>query len=213
MSALIIKNASKQLRHKPVLENVTLSMSGGRIYGLHGINGSGKTMLLRLMSGLMYADTGSVTWNGKRLGKDLDFPPSMGLLIETPSFIDEFSGFRNLKLVAQLRQVVTDRELAGWMECFELDAGSSKKVGQYSLGMRQRLGLIMAFMEKPQLILLDEPTNALDTDGKKILEREIKRAAEAGSLVVIASHEQDFLEKIADEMYLLKEGRVSEDES
>lgn len=209
---LIIDHASKFLHQKAVLQDVCLSMEAGHVYGLHGINGSGKTMLLRLMSGLMYADEGTVSWNGKALGRDLDFPLSMGLLIETPAFIDEFSGLRNLKLVAELKNTATLSDLQEAMKRFALDPEDNKKVSRYSLGMRQKLGLAMAFMEKPELILLDEPTNALDEEGKDVLASEIRKSSRVGSLVVVASHERDFLNEVADRTYLVREGRVAADE-
>ena len=157
-----IKNVWKKIGKTEVLKDINLEFNGGKIYGLKGKNGSGKTMLMRAICGLITVTKGEIIVNGKRLGKDISFPNSIGVLIENPSFIDNFSGYRNLKALADINHIIGEEEIKNVIKLVGLDPNNKKKFKTYSLGMKQRLGIAAAIMEKPDIILLDEPINALD---------------------------------------------------
>lgn len=203
-----IKNATKSIRKKMILDNVSMKLDSGKIYGLQGPNGSGKTMLLRLMAGLILPTEGEVWIDGKKLGKDLDFPPSMGLMIENPAFLPNFTGRKNLELLAEIKNRAGEKEIREALKDAGLDPDDKRTFSKYSLGMKQRLGIASCLMEKPELILLDEPTNALDEQGVKEISSLIRREKERGALIVIASHEADLLYSMADEIYTVNEGKV-----
>ena len=156
-----IKNLTKVLGGNTVVDNVNITMESGTVYGLCGYNGCGKTMLMRLIAGLIIPTKGSVSYDGKTLGKQLDFPPSIGILIENPAFLDSRSGFDNLKLLASIKGKVDKKTIASSIRKVGLDPDDKKKFRKYSLGMKQRLGIASAIMESPDLIILDEPTNLL----------------------------------------------------
>ena len=162
---LELKDVSKRIGKSDILKNVNLSMEKGHIYGLWGKNGCGKTMLMRLISGLVFLSDGEILIDGESLGKDISFPRSIGALIDSPGFIPGYSGFKNLKVLASIQNKVSDEEIEDVMQRLGLNPKDKKKVKKYSLGMRQKLGITAALMEKASLILLDEPTNALDIKG------------------------------------------------
>lgn len=205
-----IKNATKIIRKKMILDNVSMKLDSGKIYGLQGPNGSGKTMLLRLMAGLILPTEGEVWIDGKKLGKDLDFPPSMGLMIENPAFLPNFTGRKNLELLAEIKNRAGEKEIREALKDAGLDPDDKRTFSKYSLGMKQRLGIASCLMEKPELILLDEPTNALDETGVKEICMLIRREKERGALIVIASHDADVLEGLAEEIYTVYDGCVSQ---
>ena len=206
---ILIENASKTIRGAEVLKDVNLRLTGGTIYGLRGPNGSGKTMLLRLMAGLIRPTTGRVLLDGKELGKELDFPPSLGMLLENPAFLPEYTGLRNLILLAQIQNRVGASEVRQALLDVGLDPEDRRTYRKYSLGMKQRLGIAAAILEKPEMLLLDEPTNALDAAGSALIEDRIRRERDQGALVVVASHDGAFLERLAEEIYTVTEGRVA----
>ncbi len=206
---ILIENASKTIRGAEVLKDVNLRLTGGTIYGLRGPNGSGKTMLLRLMAGLIRPTTGRVLLDGKELGKELDFPPSLGMLLENPAFLPEYTGLRNLILLAQIQNRVGASEARQALLDVGLDPKDRRTYRKYSLGMKQRLGIAAAILEKPEILLLDEPTNALDAAGSALIEDRIRRERDRGALVVVASHDGAFLERLAEEIYTVTEGRVA----
>ena len=166
---LELKDVSKRIGKSDILKNVNLSMEKGHIYGLWGKNGCGKTMLMRLISGLVFLSDGEILIDGESLGKDISFPRSIGALIDSPGFIPGYSGFKNLKVLASIQNKVSDEEIEDVMQRLGLNPKDKKKVKKYSLGMRQKLGITAALMEKASLILLDEPTNALDEHSTEIL--------------------------------------------
>ena len=206
---ILIENASKTIRGAEVLKDVNLRLTGGTIYGLRGPNGSGKTMLLRLMAGLIRPNTGRVLLDGKELGKELDFPPSLGMLLENPAFLPEYTGLRNLILLAQIQNRVGASEARQALLDVGLDPEDRRTYRKYSLGMKQRLGIAAAILERPEILLLDEPTNALDAAGSALIEDRIRRERDRGALVVVASHDGAFLERLAEETYTVTEGRVA----
>ena len=201
-------NATKTIRQTVILKNVDLVLEGGRVYGLQGPNGGGKTMLMRLISGLIRPTEGQVLIDGKQLGKDMDFPSSMGLLIENPAFLPSYTGFENLRLLAQLRERVDEAQIRQTLADVGLDPNDKRKYRKYSLGMKQRLGIASAIMEQPKLILLDEPTNALDENGVAQIMELIRRERDRGALIIIACHDAEILESISDEIFTVAGGHV-----
>lgn len=162
MNEIIISGISKTIKSTEILRNIDLKLQGGKIYGLYGSNGTGKTMLLRAIAGLIHIDSGSIVINGKQLHKDSDFPESIGVVIENPEFWDGYTGFENLKMLASIKKKIKNQAIKDTLERVGLDPSDKKTVKKYSLGMKQKLGIAQAIMERPDIILLDEPTNALD---------------------------------------------------
>lgn len=199
---------TKRIRRNLILDNVLLEMESGKIYGLQGPNGSGKTMLMRLLCGLIKANNGKVLIDGKEIGKDIDFPESVGLLIENPAFWGNYTGLKNLELLAELQKRIDMEQIRETIRDVGLDPDDKRHFSKYSLGMKQRLGIAAAIMEKPEMILLDEPTNALDEKGVAEICDLIRREKERGALIVIACHDADILEDLADEIYTIYEGKV-----
>lgn len=205
---IVIEHASKRIKDVLILSDINIKMHGGKIYCLQGPNGSGKTMLLRLIAGLIRPTSGDVTINGKRLGKDIDFPQSLGLMIENPAFLPNYTGQRNLMLLAGIQKRIDDNQICNALSSVGLNPLDKRKYRKYSLGMKQRLGIAAAIMEKPELILLDEPTNALDQQGLEEICEVIRKERNRGALIVIASHDAMFVERIADEIYSIHEGKL-----
>ena len=208
--SIIFENVTKTIRGKTVLQGVTLSMEAGRVTGLRGINGSGKTMLLRLLAGLIHPTEGRITIDGKTLGTDMEFPPSMGLLIEKPAFLGQYTGAENLEMLASLHQNVTKEDVRALLEKVGLAADGDTKYRKYSLGMKQRLGIAGAILGEPELLLLDEPTNALDTKGVELLRSIIQEERQRGAAIVVACHDAAFLESVSDEIYCLENGQLTD---
>ncbi len=203
-----VKSATKYIRGTLILKDVNLELEGGKVYGLQGPNGGGKTMLMRLIGGLIRATKGQVLIDGKQLGKELDFPPSIGLLIENPAFLPGYTGLKNLQLLAQLQNRVGEQEIRTAIADVGLVPDDKRKFRKYSLGMKQRLGIAAAIMEAPELILLDEPTNALDEKGVAQIMELIRRERDRGALIILACHDAAILEDISDEIYTVAEGHV-----
>lgn len=203
-----IKNCSKKIKGTTVLQNINLELSGATVYGLQGPNGSGKTMLMRLISGLIRPTSGSIVMDGKTLGRDFDFPPSMGLLLENPQFLSEYTGFINLKLLANTQGRIGQEEISQALLKVGLSPEDKRKYRKYSLGMKQRLGIAAAIMERPDLILLDEPTNSLDEKGTEQICELIRAECHRGALIVLASHDSKVIERVADEIYVVNSGCV-----
>lgn len=203
-----VKNVSKTIRRQSVIEHVSLSMRSGNIYGFQGINGSGKTMLMRLIAGLIVPTEGSISINEKVLGQEITFPERMGLFLEHPAFLDRYSGFDNLKMLSSIQNRITEPQIRRALELVGLNPADKKHYRKFSLGMKQRLGIAAAMMEQPDLLLLDEPTNALDTDGiasvKKILSAERAR----GALILISCHDFSLLREMSDEIFILETGQI-----
>lgn len=203
-----IRDVTKYIKKTLILDKVTLDFSGGRVYGLQGPNGSGKTMLMRLIAGLIKPSFGEVRIDGKKLGTDIEFPPSMGLLLENPAFLLPYTGLRNLELLASINGIIGINQCRQALLDVGLDPDDKRKYKKYSLGMKQRLGIAAAIMEKPDLILLDEPTNALDDMGVEQVCQLIEREKKRGAVVIISCHDPLVLEKISDEILSVSEGRV-----
>lgn len=208
MTVIEIKNLCKIINKQTVIQDVCVSMKSGKIYGFQGINSSGKTMLMRLISGLIFPTSGSIEINKKTLGKDIAFPDSIGLLLENAAFLDSYSGFQNLKMLASIKNKIDDAQISDTLSAVGLDPADRKKYRKYSLGMKQRLGIAAAIMEKPDIIILDEPTNALDADGIALVKKILAEQRERGALVIISCHDLFILREMSDEILLLESGRV-----
>ena len=207
-----VENVSKIIKGNMVIDCVSAEFSSGKVYGLQGINGSGKTMLMRLISGLIYPTEGRIVIDGKILGKEIAFSVSIGILIENPAFLDNYSGFANLKLLASIQNKIDDEQIYKTLERVGLEPDSRKKYKKYSLGMKQKLGIAGAVMEKPELLILDEPANALDKEGIERLKKIVQEEKERGVLIILSCHDSALLEAMADVIYSMENGRLLKQE-
>ena len=203
-----IKNYCKSIKSRPILNNVSYNFEYGKIYGIYGHNGSGKTMLLRAIAGLLVPDSGSVVIDGKVLHKDMSFPPSIGIVIENMNLLPQYNAFDNLKILGKIKKTATDEDIKTALERVGLK--SDLKVKKFSLGMKQRLNIAQAVFEKQKIILLDEPTNALDNDGVQLIYKLLKEEKERGALVVITTHHKEDLEEICDVVLKMTECELHE---
>ena len=198
MNIISVKNLSKDFGQERVLHSVTRDFEKGKIHGIVGNNGSGKTVLMKCICGFLIPTEGEVIVNGKRVGKDVDFPPSLGLIIETPGFLPNMTGVKNLEILASLNKKIGLEEIASAIRRVGLDPLMKKPVGKYSLGMRQRLGIAQAIMENPSLLILDEPLNGLDKHGVREMRQLIKGLKEQGKTILLASHNQGDIDELCD---------------
>ena len=216
MTEIEVKNLCKTINKNMVLDNINLHMVSGQVYGFQGINGSGKTMFMRALIGLIHPTSGKILIDQKELGKDMDFPKSIGFLLENPTFLDMYSGPDNLRLLAGVDNNISadmiNKEIDSLIEEVGLKSAENKKYKKYSLGMKQGLGIAAAVLGNPDIVVLDEPTNALDDDGKDMVKRIVKMQKERGALVIISCHEMQTLEELSDEIIRLREGRICERE-
>ena len=196
--AISVQNLSKSFGQERVLKNVTRDFEKGKIHGIVGNNGSGKTVLMKCICGFLIPDSGSITVNGERVGVDVDFPRDIGLIIETPGFLPNMTGVKNLEILASLNKKIGLREIAASIRRVGLDPLMKKPVGKYSLGMRQRLGIAQAIMENPSLLILDEPLNGLDKHGVREMRQLIKGLKEQGKTILLASHNQGDIDELCD---------------
>lgn len=209
MPYINIENYTKKINNLSVLDNINLKLSKGRIYALIGSNGSGKTMLIRAVSGLITPDSGKAFVNGLEIGNGV-YPESLGLLIENITMFEYLSAFENLKMLNSISvNRIPDFEIKDWLETFELNSNDKRTIKKYSLGMRQKVSIIQAFMNKPDLIILDEPTNSLDEHSIQILFDTIKKINEKyGTTFIIASHDNNCIENISDEIIEMRCGKI-----
>ena len=210
MNAVEIKDYTKLIKKKVILDHISYEFSTGKIYGLYGRNGSGKTMLLRAIAGLIFPTKGSVIIDGKTMHKDISFPPSTGIIIENTSLLPQYSGFTNLKILAKIRKVATDEKIKETIASVGLDPENKKKVKTYSLGMKQRLAIAQAIFEEPELLLLDEPTNALDEASINLVRNILLKRKQNGAITIIASHNKEDLAILADETLKMSDGKLVE---
>lgn len=201
-----IENLNKQFKNQLVLNNINVKFSNGHIYGIIGRNGSGKTVLLKCICGFLKPTTGVISVNHKIVGKDIDFPENLGFIIETPGFLLNYSGYKNLKYLASIREKIDSNEIKESMSLVGLDSADKKHVGKYSMGMRQRLGITQAIMEKPDILVLDEPMNALDKNGVEEMRRLFLKMKSEGKLILLTSHNREDIEILCDEVYEMEEG-------
>lgn len=203
---LELKDVSKKISKQEVLHDISFRMEGGKVYGFKGKNGCGKTMLMRVISGLIKPSSGEININGEILWKDISFPKSMGLLLENPSFLNNYTGFENLKILASIKGVIGDAEIRDALEKTGLDWQDRRKYKKYSLGMKQKLGIACAFMEHPDIVILDEPINAIDQSGVENIRKILDELKQEGKIIIIACHDAEEMELLADEIYEMESG-------
>ena len=207
MSEIIIENLSKTIKNNKILDNVNLTFESGHVYGLVGRNGSGKTMLLRAICGLIFPDSGKVIIDGKQLHKDISFPESCGIIIENTDLLTNFSAFDNLKMLSEIKNTANDNMIKSAIKSVGLDPDSKKKVKTFSLGMKQRLSIAQTLFEDPDILLLDEPTNALDEDGVNDVRRILLEQKKKNKLIIIASHNKEDISLLSDTVISVSNGR------
>lgn len=208
VSYIEIENLYKIIRGQVVLNNINLTLEKGKIYGFIGSNGSGKTMLFRAICGLIKPSKGTIKIQGEILHKDISFPRDVGVIIESPGFWDHLTGFENLKLLSNIKGIIGDEEIKSTLERVGLKKEDSRIYKKYSLGMKQRLAIAQAIMESPCLLILDEPTNALDEDGVELIRNIILEENKRGATVLIASHNKEDINKLVDETFKLVDGEL-----
>ena len=200
MTTVHVHNISKKFKNKTIFENLDLTLEGGKIYGVVGYNGSGKTVLLKCLCGLESVSSGRIEVDGQVLGRDLQFPPSLGLILETPGFLEGYSGFDNLKQLVFIKGLIDDDTIRHHLALVGLDPESRQKVKHYSLGMKQKLALAQAFIESPEIILLDEPMNGLDKQSVNRIRQLLLDYRAEGRLILIASHLEQDIELLSDQV-------------
>lgn len=204
-----LEDYCKSFKSAEVLKNINLTLESGKVIGLKGKNGSGKTMLMRAISGLILPTSGKVYINDKELGRHISFPPSIGILIENPSFISNYTGFKNLKILASIQNRISDDEIRDAIRKVGLDPDDKRTFKKYSLGMKQRLGIAAAIMERPDIVILDEPINALDEAGAVLIKGLLDELKANGSLIIIACHDTEELNYLSDEIYEIYDGEIT----
>ncbi len=203
-----ITDVNKTIKKAPILRDINLEFTGGKVYGLRGKNGSGKTMLMRAICGLITPDSGIIDINGKILGKDISFPESIGVLIENPAFIGNYTGFKNLKVLASIQNRIGDEQIRKALEDIGLDTDDKRTYRKYSLGMKQKLGIAAAVMENPDIIILDEPINALDDVSVEKVHDILEEQKKRGAVIIIACHDKEELDQLSDEIIEISDGRI-----
>ncbi len=206
---LILKNISKTIKDATVLEDISLTLSNSKVYGLKGKNGSGKTMLMRLICNFIAPTSGELFIDKTQVKFNTPYPISIGALIETPAFLDDFTGYENLKFLSSLqKQKITKTDIKDTLALTGLVPDDTRTYKKYSLGMKQRLGIAAAILGYPQIVILDEPTNALDTDGIELLRKIIALLKQHGCLVILSCHDSEELYELSDVIITLKNGKI-----
>ena len=206
---LIAEHICKTIKRKPILDDINIKLKSGNVYGFVGRNGCGKTMLFRALSGLMHIDSGKVIVNNKILHKDMNIIDSLGLVLENAGLYNEFTGYKNLKILADINKIISENEIRQALSDVGLDSYDKRTVRKYSLGMKQRLIIAQAIMEHPNIIMLDEPTNALDENGVLVIRNLILREKERGALILLASHNKEDISVLADRVYYMESGKIT----
>lgn len=210
MSEIVkVENVTKYFKQEKVLDDVNMSLETGHIYGIVGKNGAGKTVLFKIIAGFIKPSSGKVTVAGKIIGVDRDFPDSLGLIIETPGFLSQYNAYQNLLYLANINNKISKEDVKESIRMVGLDPGSNKKVGKFSLGMRQRLGIAQAIMENPNLMILDEPMNGLDKKGIEDVKELLLKLKGDGKTILMASHYAEDME-ICDEVFQMEEGKLGD---
>lgn len=208
MKYICIKNLTKSIKGNTILDNINYKFEAGNIYGIYGHNGSGKTMLFRAISGLIRPTSGSINISGKELHKDIDFPESIGVVIENPEFWPNYTGWQVLKMLSNIKNIINDEDIEEALFRVGLEPNDKKTIKKYSLGMKQRLGIAQAIMEKADIIILDEPTNALDEDGIELIHKLILEEKKRGAIILIASHNKYDIDILSDIKLRMNGGKL-----
>lgn len=206
-----LQNVTKRIKENTVLDNVSYTFKSGLVYGLYGQNGSGKTMLLRAISGLINLDSGSIFIDGEKLHDKIEFPPETGIVIENMELLPECSAKRNLQMLAKIKNIADEKDISFSLERVGLDPDSDKKVKKFSLGMKQRLNIAQAIFENQKIILLDEPTNALDEDAVQLIYKIIREEKSRGATIIVATHHKEDLKEVCDVILKIAEGKIVEE--
>ena len=193
-----LEKINKKIKGNRVLNNISYTFEKGKVYGLYGINGSGKTMMLRAISGLLRMDSGKVIIDGETLGETISFSPNTGIVIENMELLPEYSAKKNLEILSKIKKIANEEDIRRALKRVGLDPDSDKKVKKFSLGMKQRLNIAQAIFEKQEIILLDEPTNALDEDGVNLIYNIVKEEKERGATIIVSTHHKEDLEELCD---------------
>ena len=201
-----VQNVVKRFRDQVVLKNVSISFEKGQIHGIVGRNGSGKTVLFKCICGLMHPEEGVILVNGRRVGRDVDMPEDIGAIIEAPGFLPNYSGYKNLRFLANIRRKIGKEEILNVLKTVGLDPESRKHVGKYSLGMRQRLGIAQAIMEDPEILILDEPMNGLDNAGVQDIRALLLELKAQGKTILLASHNHEDIAALCDTVHEMDGG-------
>ena len=201
-----VQNVVKRFRDQVVLKNVSISFEKGQIHSIVGRNGSGKTVLFKCICGLMHPEEGVILVNGKRVGRDVDMPEDIGAIIEAPGFLPNYSGYKNLRFLANIRRKIGKEEIVNVLKTVGLDPESRKHVGKYSLGMRQRLGIAQAIMEDPEILILDEPMNGLDNAGVQDIRALLLELKAQGKTILLASHNHEDIAALCDTVHEMDGG-------
>ena len=210
MSEIVkVENVTKYFKQEKVLDDVNMNLETGHIYGIVGKNGAGKTVLFKIIAGFIKPSSGKVTVAGKIIGVDRDFPDSLGLIIETPGFLSQYNAYQNLLYLANINNKISKEDIKESIRMVGLDPDSNKKVGKFSLGMRQRLGIAQAIMENPNLIILDEPMNGLDKKGIEDVKELLLKLKGDGKIILMASHYAEDME-ICDEVFQMEDGKLGD---
>ena len=205
-----LTHVTKSYGRERVLDDVNALFATGEIHGIVGRNGSGKTVLMKCIAGLCSVNRGTIRVDKKIIGRDIETPPRMGAIIEVPGFLPNYSGFRNLKFLADIRKKIDDEDIAEAMDRVGLNPDSRKHVSKYSLGMRQRLGIAQALMEHPRLLILDEPMNGLDNEGVEDMRRLFRALRDEGRTLLIASHNPIDIDQLCDHVYEMDAGVMTQ---
>lgn len=205
-----VENVTKRFGDVTALDRVTVSFEAGKIYGITGRNGSGKTVLFKTIMGYLKPTEGSIVVGDREIGKDMDFADNMGIIIENPGFLSHYTGYKNLEYLASIRKIIGKEQIRESMVRVGLEPDSKKKVGKYSLGMRQRLGIAQAIMENPEILILDEPMNGLDNQGVEDVRKILLSLKAEGKTIILASHQKEDLEVLCDKIYEMDHGRLLE---
>ena len=208
-----ISHVSKSFQTYRALDDVSLDIEKGKIYGIIGRNGSGKTVLFKCICGFLKTDSGEIKVDGKIIGKEIEAPQNAGIIIENPGFLSAYSGYQNLKFLADINKKIGKQEIRDVLEKVGLDPTIKKPVGNYSLGMRQRLGIAQAIMENPSLLILDEPMNGLDYQGVKDVRKILLDLKEEGKTILLASHNREDIAFLCDETVHIDHGKLVEREA
>ena len=203
-----INNLSLTIKKDAILNDINLHIKKGRITGLVGRNGCGKTMLMKCITGFVKPTEGEVIFDNKKIGADVDFPDNVGIIIETPSFVPYYSGMKNLIELASLKRIIGKKEIEAVLKQVGLYEARKKQVRKYSLGMRQRLGIAQALMEKPDTLILDEPMNGLDNDCVNLIRRILNDLRNQGKTILLVSHNEEDIRMLCDDIYEMDKGQI-----
>lgn len=205
---IFVENAVKSFKNNLALDHVSVKFSKGAIHGIIGRNGSGKTVLFKCICGFMRLTSGQILINGKTIGKQINIPKNIGIIIETPGFLQSYSGYKNLKMLASIQHKIEKNDIKNTMMRVGLDPENKKKVGKYSLGMKQRLGIAQAIMENPDILILDEPMNGLDTQGVKDIKQLLLQLKQEGKTIILASHNMEDIHDLCDTVHEMSAGKI-----